>query len=148
MKVILQQDVANVGRKFQIVDVPKGYALNKLVPRGLAVPATNAAQKQLAGKAAQIAAEQALVARQFDELLVALQAEQLQIPMEANEQEQLFQALSVKDVVRALAGRGLEVAEVMLVVPRSIKSLGEHTLTLTDGERSAEVSIKIVNSSN
>ena len=39
MKVILLQDVAKIGRRSEVVEVPDGYAQNKLIPKGMAQPA-------------------------------------------------------------------------------------------------------------
>ena len=48
MKVILLQDVKNVGKKGQTVDVSDGYGANFLIPRGLAKPSTTETQRELA----------------------------------------------------------------------------------------------------
>ena len=144
MKVILQQDVTNVGRKYQTVEVPNGYALNKLVPRGLAIPATAAAEKALASKAAVVAAEQASLTAQYEAVLAALNTEPLVVAMEANEQGQLFQAVSVNEVEKALTARSLVFPISMCKVPRNIKAVGEHIIEITDGERVSPVTVVVV----
>ncbi len=101
MKVILLRDVAKIGKRFEIVDVPDGYALNKLIPRKdaeAAIPVNvkrvlNMRQKGLSDKEGVIVAIKKMVAD--------LSETPLQVPMQANEQGHLFQSVHASDVVEA-----------------------------------------------
>ncbi len=144
MKVILQRDVANVGKRHDEVEVANGYALNKLVPQGWAVPATESAKKKLAARADLIAAEQAASSENYQSVLAALQAEVLTIEMEANENDQLFKAVGQDDIAAAAQKRDLPLTSDMVQIDTNIKSLGEHKVMLVSGSDSNEVTITVV----
>ena len=59
MKVILLQDVAKIGRRFDIVEVPSGYGMNKLIPQGMAKPATPENVKAINAQSAKTEADRA-----------------------------------------------------------------------------------------
>ena len=65
MKVILLQDVAKLGHRFEIVDVPHGHALNKLIPQGLAQEATKQNVQRVKARAERAAADRAATGEAF-----------------------------------------------------------------------------------
>jgi large subunit ribosomal protein L9 len=144
MKVILLQDVAKIGRRHEVVDVPNGYAANKLIPKKLAEPATPANLKKIEKVQATKAGAAAETEAMFTAAKEALQAEPLTIPAEMNEKEHLFKAVDASDIVEAAAAKGIVVTPQMIVFPEVIKTAGEHTVTLQAGPHNALFTINVV----
>ena len=144
MKVILLQDVAKIGRRHQVVEVPNGYAMNQLIPSKKAEPATPANMKKISKVHADIAANTSTIEAEFKTAKDALAAEPLVIATDMNEQEHLFQAVNAADVVTAAAARGITLTPAMVVFPEVVKSAGEHTVTLQHGAHSAPFTISVV----
>ena len=144
MKVILLQDVAKIGRRNEVVDVPNGYAMNQLIPCRKAEPATPANLKKISKVQASIAANASNVEAIFNAANEALSAESLVIEAEMNEQEHLFKAISDADVVAAAEAKGIGISSAMVNFPEVIKAAGEHTVLLQAGEHNASVTINVV----
>lgn len=144
MKVILQQDVAKIGRKQAVVDVPNGYALNKLIPTGKAIPATKQNLTAAAAVSAHQQAEEQGAVERFEQLREQLRDQQIRVSMNANDSGQLFQALDAKRVAVEAQGQGIDVPEAMIVIDTTIKSVGVHEIKLVSGRDTATFSVEIV----
>lgn len=144
MKIILLQDVAKLGKKNSVVDAPNGYVMNTLLPSGKAIPAT----KQNLEKLEKIQSQKDSVEEQkLEQLQTAhddLQAQTVAVPVEANEKDQLFQALSADQVATAIAELGIDLPKEFIVIPDTIKELGEHTIKLSYGETELTLEITVV----
>lgn len=130
MKVILLRDVAKIGKRFSVVEVPDGYALNKLIPQKDAEAASPANLRKVLQKQKNDSAHQATTTAAAEAVAKATAEEPLQIVMEANENGHLFQAVHTQAIVKAAAERKLFISAESLVVPTPIKELGTHTVTL------------------
>lgn len=125
MKVILQQDVRDHGKKGQLVDVSDGYARNYLFPRKLAVPATadamNTMKLQEKARLRKIEEEKARAtenAKKLESVVVKISAK-------AGENGKLFGSVTNKDISDALKEQfGIEVEKSRIVVSDPIKSYG------------------------
>ena len=109
MKVILQADVKNIGKKGEIVEVADGYGRNFLLPRKLALPA-NTSNVNVAK--AQAGAKERKNAMEVDEAkLMAAQLEKVtvEIPVRIGENGRLFGAVTGKDVAEALKKQNIDV---------------------------------------
>jgi large subunit ribosomal protein L9 len=143
MKVILLQDVAKIGRRGDITDVPDGYALNQLIPKKMVAPATAAnTKKQEALKAQQAASAEATQAA-FAAAKASLAAHTPVVLADANEKGHLFKAVNVSDIVEAAKKVGIELAPDMLKIEHSIKEVGEHTVKLAHGGETASFTIEV-----
>lgn len=130
MKVILLQDVAKIGKRFSVAEVPDGYALNQLIPKRMAEPATPVNLKRIerlqAEKTAHEAADQAALEKAKD----LLQENPLTVAMEANEQGHLFKAVNAADIVSVAKEKGIHVEESAVKIASPIKEVGEHAVEL------------------
>lgn len=142
MKVILQRDVAKIGKKHQIVNVPDGLAMNKLLPKGDAKPATSENLKAIE----QIkASKEALASAEEERFFVAKEAlknKTIEINGLKHDNGHLFAALKpeqIQDATKAMAK--LESNWINIQAP--IKTAGKHTLQLSCGRHKAEMSIVI-----
>lgn len=143
MKVILLQDVAKIGRRFEVTDVPDGYALNKLIPQKMAEPATPENMKRVQARAQKIESERVAADVAFDEALEALADREIQLEVEANENGHLFKAVSAKEIVSALSDEGVTVTVANIVIPTPIKEVGPHRVELVSGDKKTGISIEI-----
>jgi large subunit ribosomal protein L9 len=130
MKVILLQDVAKIGRRHQVVEVPDGYARNKLIPMRAALPATPEHLARLKAQVTQAQAQQASDAAVLLQSVEGLTATPLSITAPANEQGHLFKQVSAKDIAAAAAMAHHPLPLAALVLTEPIKSVGDHTVTV------------------
>jgi large subunit ribosomal protein L9 len=131
MKVILLRDVAKLGKRHTIVSVPDGYAQNKLIPSGLALPATSANVKQLERVQAESTHQLAHDTDAFKAALKTLQTTPVTYIAEANAQGGLFQAVKASDIASAIVQAGIHGVPVdAIVLPQPLKAVGEHTINL------------------
>ena len=133
MKVILLKDVAKIGRRHQIVEVPDGFALNKLIPRREAEIATPANVKRIEERNKNTVAISTSEATHVGMLEKETESVPLIVPMEANQQGHLFQSVHLSDLQTALALRKLSVVDSQVVLTTPIKSVGAHVVPLQAG---------------
>ncbi|MBO4235113.1 MAG: 50S ribosomal protein L9 [Firmicutes bacterium] len=131
MLVLLKQDVKGTGKAGDIVKVSDGYARNMLLPKGLAVEATEgnirAAEKQKE-RIAQKAADDKAAAQ---ELVETLKEKSVTIKAKAGDGGRLFGAITSKDISDAAKEQlGLEIDKKKIELDAPIKSLGTYTATL------------------
>lgn len=145
MKVILLQDVAKIGRRFEIVEVPSGYGLNKLIPQKMAKPATPENIKAVQAQSAKTASNQAHVDEVFAQALEAIKETVIEVVAEANEEGRLFQALKAEVIIEAIKEKtGKEVLASQLLVNSPIKEVGVHKVELTSGDISVVTEVTVV----
>jgi large subunit ribosomal protein L9 len=144
MKIILLQDVARIGRRFSIVEVPDGFAQNQLIPKKLAQAATPENLKRVNKLHADSAASDAASMQKFNDIVTALRASHLTVAAEANEQAHLFKAVSEKEIVAAAAKRGIVLTTKHIHLSAPIKSLGEHEIVLKHGQSEVTVTIEVI----
>lgn len=143
MKVILLQDVANIGKRFEVKDVPNGHALNMLIPRGMAQPATPENLKRVEARKAKTAADQTAASESFAEAADKITGTTQEHAMEANEQGHLFQGIKAADVATVLTAAGFAISEEHVQLADPIKETGEHTITLSDGEKTVDFTLNV-----
>jgi large subunit ribosomal protein L9 len=125
MKLILREDVENLGKGGDLVDVKPGYGRNFLLPRGLAVVANTKNVRELehqksvaSAKAAKLKASAQAVAKRLAETPVVLKRK-------AGEQDKLFGSVTAIDIAEALAARGLQLDRRSIDLAEPIKTIGE-----------------------
>src|SRR5512139_1021213 len=125
MKLILREDVENLGKGGDLVEVKPGYGRNFLLPRGLAVPANPKNVRELehqrsvaSAKAAKLKASAEAVAKRLRETPVTLKRK-------VGEQDKLYGSVTALDIAEALAARGLTIDRRSIDLADPIKSVGE-----------------------
>ena len=144
MKVILLQDVAKIGKRSDLVEVPDGYALNQLIPKRMAEAATAQNKKRIEKLQADAAASKDADKARFETAKAALTEKTIQVPADVNDQGHAFKAVSEQDIAEAAQAAGVDVEAAMLVVGAPIKDIGEHTVQLVRGDNKAEVTIVVI----
>lgn len=144
MKVILLQDVANVGLKFDVAEVPKGHALNMLIPSGKALPATKENLKRLESRTKKAAADKEVLEATFAKVVDDIAGSTQTVTMEANEKGHLYEGLKAPEVAAALNEAGFAVTSEQVNLNTPIKETGEHTITLAYGDVTTTFTLNIV----
>ncbi|HEY4397009.1 MAG TPA: 50S ribosomal protein L9 [Acidimicrobiia bacterium] len=125
MKVVLRDDVENVGRKGDLIEVTDGYARNFLVPRGLAIKATKGVVQQSEAmrrnRQARDARDRETAQAQADRLT----GQRIEIRARAGEGGRLFGSVTPADVVDAARARtGVELDRRQMQLGEPLKELG------------------------
>ena len=102
MKVILKQDIKNVGKKDEIINAADGYARNFLFPKGLAVPADNTNLNELKLKQKSVANQKAKDLENSKKLAEELKTKTVTIEVKAGENGKLFGGVTSKEISTAL----------------------------------------------
>jgi large subunit ribosomal protein L9 len=144
MKVILLQDVAKIGRRFEIVEVPNGYAQNKLIPQKLATEATPENVTRVKARASKLAASSAADAEALAGAIASLGDTTVTVTAEANAEGHLFAALKSDRIADAFAAAGAAIAADAITIMTPIKTTGTHTIEVGRGEAMKEVTIEVV----
>src|SRR5512139_1431135 len=130
MEVILREDIEKLGNRGEVVKVAAGYARNYLLPKRLAVAATEA-NKNIVEQERQAALRREAVERgQAEEQGNLLSSVVLVSVQKAGEQDQLFGSVTAKDIADLLAKQGFEIDRRKILLPEPIKTLGEHTINI------------------
>jgi len=124
IKVVLQKDVDNLGRGGDVVRVRPGFARNYLVPRGLAVPATEGNLKRV-DELRRIAAAQAQKALgEAKEQQQKIEAVSVKIERSVGDEGKMYGSVTARDVEMAFAAVGITIDRKKLILPDPIKTLG------------------------
>jgi large subunit ribosomal protein L9 len=130
MEVILKEDVANLGHRGDVVKVADGYGRNFLLPRKLAMQATEANKSVIEQMKLSAARRSATEKVQAEELVVKLQPVVLSFTRKSGENGQLFGSVTSADIAADLAGKGFEVDRRKIQLSDPLKSLGDFTVAI------------------
>ncbi|MBR5806028.1 MAG: 50S ribosomal protein L9 [Oscillospiraceae bacterium] len=122
MKVVLLQDVKDIGKKDQVVNVSDGYARNFLLPRKLAKEATTAAMNDVKAKESAKAHHKREEVKAANELKAKLDGKEVTIKAKAGKEGKLFGAVTSKDVAAALKAQHKMDIDKKKIVMKDIKT--------------------------
>lgn len=128
MKVILKEDVKNLGVAGSVVNVADGFARNFLIPRNLAVEASTKNIKALEQARKKIEDEVRKVKDRAQELSNKLSSLTIQIQAKAGEEGKLFGSITNADISEALKREGYDIDRKKIVLEEPIKRLGTYTV--------------------
>ena len=142
MQVILRDDLDNLGKSGEVVNVKPGYARNYLLPRGLAIKAT-------AGDIARVEHEKRVIAARTAKLAKTAQAEaeklsrvSVSIARATGEEDKLYGSVTTRDIAEALREQGVVVDSKKLHLDEPIKALGDFEVPVKLG-RGVNATIKV-----
>ena len=128
MEVILRDHVENLGKRGEIVKVADGYARNYLLPRKLALPATDANKKWVERERKIAEARDHEERAAAEAIATRLSALELTIARKTGENDQLYGSVTNSDIAELLAAKGFEIDRRKILLPDPIKALGENTV--------------------
>ena len=130
MEVILREHVDNVGRRGEIVKVADGYARNFLLPRKLALPATDGNRRHVERERKIVESREAAEKVQAEAIAARLNMIDIAITRRVGETDQLYGSVTAVDIADFLKSKGFEIDRRKLILPEPIKAIGEHTVPL------------------
>jgi large subunit ribosomal protein L9 len=142
MKVILQEDVANLGTTGQVVEVADGYGRNFLLPRSLAVLADERNTRRTEHVKRLAAARQTKVLASARELAGKITGTAVTIKRQAGAEDKIFGSVTNQDVQEALASQGVEVDRRNIVLAEPIRNIGVFQVAVRV-HKSVEASVKV-----
>lgn len=145
MKVILKQDVENVGRKGDIVNVAPGYGRNYLIPKKIALEVTPSNMKmiEIEQQALKKAVEKERAS--YQDMIEKLDGTTLSFRRKTGEKDIIFGSVSSSDVKDALHELGFEIDRKKILLDEPIKRLGNYTVPIKIfHEDRAEVKVEVV----
>ena len=144
MKVILTKDLDNLGKAGALVEVKPGYGRNYLLPRQLAVLATDKNIRQLDHQKAGILARAAKEKANMDAMAKKLSAIEVKFTRKVGEQNKLFGSVTSKDVHEQLTSQGYQVERKQIHLPEPLKEIGTHEVEVKlHSDVSAKVKVTI-----
>jgi large subunit ribosomal protein L9 len=145
MEVILREDIDNLGNRGQVVKVAPGYARNFLLPRKLAVAATEANKKIVEQERQAHLRRDTKLKGEAEDLSKLLSGVSVTIAQKAGENDQLFGSVTSKDISDALAGRNYTIDRRKIQLDEPIKQLGEYKVPVRlHKDVTAEVTVIVV----
>lgn len=146
MKVILTAEVKGKGHEGDVVDVARGYAVNYLLPRKLAIQATPGNLKQLAARMENIRKRNESRRLEAEGLAGDINGKRVVIEAKAGDEGKLFGSVTTLMIENAIAEQlKADVDHKRMDLHRPIKALGEYTISVSVfGEVKAEVTVKVV----
>ena len=130
MKVILKEDVQNLGQQGDVVEVKPGYARNYLMPQKLAILFTKQQKKSI--EEAQRVEERKLEREkdQLESVLKQVEELSLSLKMQSEEDSKLFGSVTKLDIVKLLEENGITIDKKYIDLSSPIKTLGEHKVSI------------------
>lgn len=125
MKLILREDVYNLGKGGELVEVKAGYGRNFLIPRGLAVVANPKNIREVEHQKAVSAAKAAKLKASAEAVAKRLADSPLAFKRKVGEQDKLYGSVTAMDLAEALASRGLVIDRRTIDLAEPIKTVGE-----------------------
>jgi large subunit ribosomal protein L9 len=145
MKVLLCEDVEDLGFLGDVVEVKDGYARNYLLPQQIAVAPSEANIKSLSEAKTKRAEERKLTREQLGRAAEAVEGAEAVLAAKANELGHLFGSVTRRDIAANLRDQGFEVADEMVQLSEHIKQVGTHEVTLKiTPDLTANISVIVV----
>lgn len=145
MKVILKEDILNLGYKDDVVVVKPGYARNFLIPTGKAIMASESALKVLAENQRQRAHKLAKILADAQELAAKLEGVSLSIAAKVSANGKIFGSVTNIQISEALEAKGFSVDRRSILIKDAVKETGSYVAILKlHREVSVEIPFEVV----
>lgn len=130
MKIILIEEMENLGHRGQVVTVADGYARNYLIPRRIAIQATPGNLKYVENQKLAWAKQEAHLKDQAEILAKALSQVVVDIEKKVGEGDNLYGSVTSMEIGEALVAKGYQIDRRRIRLEHSIKTLGEYTIPI------------------
>ena len=130
MKIILKENVNNLGYKDDVVEVKNGYARNYLIPQGKAILATSSALKVLAENQRQRAHKLAKIKADAEAIAASLEGVSLTIGAKTSSTGTIFGSVNAIQIAEALEKLGHNIDRKIINIKSAVKEVGKYTATI------------------
>ena len=146
MKVILTAEVKGKGHEGDIVDVARGYAVNYLMPRKMAIVATTGNIKQLEARMNNIQKRNTARLTDAEAIAASIEGKRIMIEAKAGQDGKLFGSVTALMIEEAAAAQlGVDIDHKRMNLARPIKTTGEHVVVVSVfGDVKASLTVKVV----
>jgi large subunit ribosomal protein L9 len=124
MRVILREEMDNLGKAGDVVSVRTGYGRNYLLPRGMAVPATEKDEARLAHEKRVITARAAKLSKELQSEADRLSQVSVSVSRAVGEGDKLYGSVTSRDISEALAEQGVKVDSKKIQLDEPLRNLG------------------------
>ena len=145
MKIILKENIENLGSKGDIVNVAAGYGRNYLLPKKLAIAVTKTNMKMIEMEQASLKKNLEKARGSFQDVIQKLNDVSLSFERKAGEKDTIFGSVSVSDIKEALDKLSFEIEKKKILLKEPIKRLGNYTVSIKVFlDDIAEIKIQVV----
>jgi large subunit ribosomal protein L9 len=130
MEIILREHVEHLGKRGEIVKVADGYARNYLLPRKLALLATDGNKKHVERERKIMETRESQEKGQAEGIASRISAIDITIARRVGDTEQLYGSVTASDIADFLKAKGYEIDRRKLILPEPIKAVGEYNVPL------------------
>jgi large subunit ribosomal protein L9 len=144
MKIVLKENIEDLGKRGDIVEVAAGYARNYLLPRKLAIRVTPANVKMIELEQKALKKKLTQEAISYQSVVDRINQATLSFKRKAGEKDVIFGSVSVTDIKEALDNLGFEIEKKRVLLEEPIKRLGNYTVPIkVFHEKQAELRIEV-----
>jgi len=145
MKVILHEEVKNLGKIGEVVDVAEGYARNFLIPKKVAVEANIKNVRALAHEKKKIEEKAKKIKGAAQQLSDKVSSLTLTLHAKAGEEEKLFGSITTMDIAEALKKEGIEIERKRILLDEPIKRVGSYSIHIKiHPELTTQLTVQVV----
>jgi len=145
MKVILKQDVENVGRKGDVVNVSPGYGRNYLIPKKLALEVTGSNVKMIAIEQQALKKKVEQERLSYQDLIQKLNQVTLSFRRKAGEKDHIFGSVSASDIKEELDKLGFDIDKKKIALDEPLRRLGNYAVPIkVYHDDKAEIKVAVV----
>ena len=145
MRIVLREDVDNLGRRGEVVKVAEGYARNYLLPKGKALPATEGNLKTIEREKRRYVVQQSKEKQEAEALAQRLAGISCTIVRKVGENDILYGSVTPADVAEHLEKEGIQIDKRRVQIAEPIKSLGIYTVPVRlHSEVTAQLKVWVV----
>jgi len=126
VKVILKQEMHDLGLEGDIVDVSKGYARNYLIPKGIALEANEQNRKLMETKRKKIEVKRVEAKEQAEKIKERIADVEITISQKVGEEDKLYGSVTSMDIASHLEKQGITIDRRKIVLDKPIKTLGDY----------------------
>ena len=145
MKVILREDVAELGSAGQTIEVKSGYGRNFLFPRNLAIPATKANLKSIDEIGKQTAIREKKRRRGAEIIKDRIEKVSVSAEVQVGEEDKVFGSVTSADISTLLEKEGILIDKRAIELKEPIKALGVYTIPVrVDKDMTADLKVWVI----
>ncbi len=144
MKIILLKDIPKVGKRYETKEISDGYALNMLIPKGVAIAATPDAVKRIQLEKARHEGEKKVNEELLAKNLKDLSGQTIELKEKANEKGHLFASIHIPEILSAIEKTTkLTIPKESIVLEKPIKEVGAHEISVQAGSHKVSFTLDI-----